>query len=70
VKFGVFDHLDRGTAPLSAHYKNRLKLIEGYDRAGFHAYHVAEHRATPLGMRSLDLFVQRAMPAIVAMASG
>jgi alkanesulfonate monooxygenase SsuD/methylene tetrahydromethanopterin reductase-like flavin-dependent oxidoreductase (luciferase family) len=50
VKLGVFDHLDRGTAPLSAHYENRLKLIEGYDRAGFHAYHVAEHHATPLGV--------------------
>jgi len=50
VKLGVFDHLDRGTAPLSAHYEDRLKLIEGYDRAGFHAYHVAAHHATPLGM--------------------
>jgi alkanesulfonate monooxygenase SsuD/methylene tetrahydromethanopterin reductase-like flavin-dependent oxidoreductase (luciferase family) len=25
-------------------------LIEAYDRLGFHAYHVAEHHATPLGM--------------------
>ncbi|OFX06719.1 MAG: hypothetical protein A3D94_08445 [Alphaproteobacteria bacterium RIFCSPHIGHO2_12_FULL_66_14] len=27
-----------------------MKLIELYERAGFHAYHLAEHHATPLGM--------------------
>ena len=50
MEFGVFDHLDRGGVPLSEYYENRLKLIEAYDRAGFHSYHVAEHHATPLGM--------------------
>src|SRR5258707_14875479 len=50
VKIGVFDHFDRGGVPLSEHYENRLKLIEAYDRVGLHAYHVAEHHATPLGM--------------------
>jgi alkanesulfonate monooxygenase SsuD/methylene tetrahydromethanopterin reductase-like flavin-dependent oxidoreductase (luciferase family) len=50
MKFGVFDHMDRGTLPLAEHYENRLKLIEAYDRAGIHAFHVAEHHATPLGM--------------------
>jgi alkanesulfonate monooxygenase SsuD/methylene tetrahydromethanopterin reductase-like flavin-dependent oxidoreductase (luciferase family) len=52
MKFGVFDHLDRGDVPLSQHYENRLKLAEVYDRAGFHAYHVAEHHSTPLGTAS------------------
>jgi alkanesulfonate monooxygenase SsuD/methylene tetrahydromethanopterin reductase-like flavin-dependent oxidoreductase (luciferase family) len=52
MKFGVFDHLDRGNVPLTAHYENRLKLAEVYDRAGFHAYHIAEHHGTPLGMAS------------------
>lgn len=52
MKFGVFDHLDRGTAPLGEHFENRLKLAEVYDRAGFHAYHIAEHHGTPLGMAS------------------
>jgi alkanesulfonate monooxygenase SsuD/methylene tetrahydromethanopterin reductase-like flavin-dependent oxidoreductase (luciferase family) len=52
MKFGVFDHLDRGDVPLSEHYENRLKLAEVYDREGFHAYHIAEHHATPLGMAS------------------
>lgn len=50
MKFGVFDHMDRGPWPLGEQYEARLKLIEAYDRAGFYAYHLAEHHATPLGM--------------------
>ena len=50
MEFGVFDHLDRGNLPLRDFYESRLALIAQYDRAGFHAYHVAEHHATPLGM--------------------
>jgi alkanesulfonate monooxygenase SsuD/methylene tetrahydromethanopterin reductase-like flavin-dependent oxidoreductase (luciferase family) len=50
MKFGVFDHMDRAPASLHDQYESRLKLIEAYDRLGFHAYHVAEHHATPLGM--------------------
>jgi alkanesulfonate monooxygenase SsuD/methylene tetrahydromethanopterin reductase-like flavin-dependent oxidoreductase (luciferase family) len=49
MEFGVFDHLDRGERPLGALYEMRLWLAELYDRAGFHAYHQAEHHATPLG---------------------
>ncbi len=41
VKFGVFDHTDRGPVPLAEFYEGRLKLTEEYDRAGFYAYHVA-----------------------------
>ncbi len=52
MKFGVFDHLDRGAVGLTAHFENRLKLAEVYDRANFHAYHIAEHHGTPLGMAS------------------
>src|SRR5881296_3061874 len=50
MKFGVFDHMDRNGLPLGQQYEDRLKLIEGYERAGFHCYHLAEHHATPLGM--------------------
>jgi len=50
LEFGVFDHIDRTGAPLQAFYETRLKLAEAYDRAGFYAYHVAEHHGTPLGM--------------------
>ncbi|MBC7437714.1 MAG: LLM class flavin-dependent oxidoreductase [Bdellovibrionales bacterium] len=52
MKFGIFDHLDRGDIPLTQHYENRLRLAEVYDREGFHAYHIAEHHSTPLGMAS------------------
>jgi alkanesulfonate monooxygenase SsuD/methylene tetrahydromethanopterin reductase-like flavin-dependent oxidoreductase (luciferase family) len=52
MKFGVFDHVDRGNASLAELYESRLKLAEIYDRSGFHAYHIAEHHATPLGMAS------------------
>src|SRR3978361_1435694 len=50
MEFGVFDHLDRGGLPLRDYYEQRLKVIEAFDRAGFYAYHVAEHHFTPLGM--------------------
>lgn len=52
MKFGVFDHLDRGQVSIHDHFENRLKLAEIYDRAGFYAYHIAEHHGTPLGMAS------------------
>ena len=49
IEFGVFDHLDRRPdTPLGQTYEDRLKLVEGYDRAGFHAHQIAEHHATPL----------------------
>ncbi len=50
MEFGVFDHLDRTGASLPDYYEDRLKIIEAYDRAGFYAYHLAEHHSTPLGM--------------------
>ena len=50
MEFGIFDHLDRNNLPLKEYYESRLQLIETYDRAGFYAYHVAEHHSTPLGM--------------------
>jgi len=50
IEFGIFDHLDRSGAPLPDYYEDRLKIVEAYDRAGFYAYHLAEHHSTPLGM--------------------
>jgi alkanesulfonate monooxygenase SsuD/methylene tetrahydromethanopterin reductase-like flavin-dependent oxidoreductase (luciferase family) len=50
MDFGIFDHLDRTGAPLPEYYEDRLKIAEAYDRAGFYAYHLAEHHSTPLGM--------------------
>src|ERR1700744_3210872 len=50
MKLGVFDHMDRGQPPLDQLFRERLRLVEAYDEAGFHGYHVAEHHATPLGV--------------------
>ncbi len=50
MDIGVFDHLDRGAVPLDEYYETRLKLMEAYDRHGVHAYYVAEHHSTPLGL--------------------
>ena len=49
MKFGIFDHVDDNGSPLSDQLEDRLQMVEAYDRLGFHAYHVAEHHATPLG---------------------
>lgn len=50
MKVGVFDHLDNATLPMAQFMEERLALIEAYDRAGFYAYHLAEHHGTALGM--------------------
>ena len=50
MEFGVFDHLDKNDRALARYYDERLKVIEAYERAGFYAYHVAEHHLTDLGM--------------------
>jgi alkanesulfonate monooxygenase SsuD/methylene tetrahydromethanopterin reductase-like flavin-dependent oxidoreductase (luciferase family) len=51
MEFGIFDHLDNEhQTPLGQYYEERLKVIEMYDRMGFHSYHIAEHHATTLGM--------------------
>jgi alkanesulfonate monooxygenase SsuD/methylene tetrahydromethanopterin reductase-like flavin-dependent oxidoreductase (luciferase family) len=50
MKFGVFDHVDASGRPLGEFYEDRLKLVEAYDRGPIHAYHCAEHHATPLGL--------------------
>ncbi len=50
MRFGIFDHLDANGQVLRDQYEQRLRLIEGYERAGMYAYHLAEHHATPLGM--------------------
>ncbi len=50
MKFGIFDHMDRAGGNLGRQFDERLRLIELYEKSGFHAYHIAEHHATPLGM--------------------
>src|SRR5882672_7199955 len=50
MEFGVFDHLDLSGSPIERFYRERLDIVEAYERAGFTSYHVAEHHLTPLGM--------------------
>lgn len=50
MQFGIFDHMDNSGLKTSQQYRTRLQLIEAYDAAGFHAYHLAEHHGTPLGL--------------------
>lgn len=50
MKFGVFEHMDDSGVPLGRQIENRMQLVEAYDRHGFHAYHLAEHHGTPLGL--------------------
>ncbi len=49
MQYGIFDHLDHAGGDLHELYQMRLDLIEAYDAASFHAYHLAEHHGTPLG---------------------
>lgn len=49
MKFGIFDHVDDRGLALADHLEARLQMVEAYDKAGFYAYHVAEHHGTPLG---------------------
>jgi alkanesulfonate monooxygenase SsuD/methylene tetrahydromethanopterin reductase-like flavin-dependent oxidoreductase (luciferase family) len=58
MEFGVFDHLDRNDAPLEVYYQDRLDFVEACERAGFYAYHLAEHHLTDLSMApSPNLFL-------------
>ena len=48
VQFGAFDHLDRGHRTMGQVFNHRLDLAERLDKAGFYAFHMAEHHGTPL----------------------
>jgi alkanesulfonate monooxygenase SsuD/methylene tetrahydromethanopterin reductase-like flavin-dependent oxidoreductase (luciferase family) len=50
MKFAVFDHVDRSDDPLAKQLDERLRYVAAVEEAGFYAYHVAEHHATPLNM--------------------
>ena len=52
LNFAIFDHLDTDGGPLGRFLADRLRLLELIEQAGFHAYHLAEHHSTPLGMAS------------------
>ncbi len=50
MDIGVFDHLDRGSKGDTQFYRERLRIAEAFEQAGFYSYHFAEHHFTPIGM--------------------
>jgi alkanesulfonate monooxygenase SsuD/methylene tetrahydromethanopterin reductase-like flavin-dependent oxidoreductase (luciferase family) len=50
MKFGVFDYIEGGEAPLHNTYDERIELVQALEAADFHCYHLSEHHATPLSM--------------------
>jgi alkanesulfonate monooxygenase SsuD/methylene tetrahydromethanopterin reductase-like flavin-dependent oxidoreductase (luciferase family) len=50
LKFAIFDHLDSNGTALGSFLEERLLLLERIEASGFHAYQLAEHHSTPLGM--------------------
>lgn len=49
LQFGVFDHIEHmESVPLERLYRERLEQIATLDRAGFYAYHLAEHHSPSL----------------------
>ena len=50
MRFGMFDQMERTTAPIGEMYRDRLRLLEVADEAGFWCYFKSEHHLTPLDM--------------------
>jgi len=61
LEFGVFDWIEWSDAPAGEIFEHKLRIAEAADKAGFYAWHVAEHQGTPL---SID-----ASPALVLSAA-
>jgi alkanesulfonate monooxygenase SsuD/methylene tetrahydromethanopterin reductase-like flavin-dependent oxidoreductase (luciferase family) len=62
LEFGIFDWIEapenRSAADLYAH---KLDLAQAADRAGFHAYLIAEHQGTPLSINAQPSVLLSAM---------
>ncbi len=50
MKFGLWDHFDRGDRPFNEAIDERLAFLVAGDAAGFHGFHLAEHHCTPLNL--------------------
>ncbi len=71
MDFGVFDHIDSDGQGLRDFYATRLRIVEHCERAGFYAYHIAEHHGTPLGLApSPGLFLSAAIQRTTRMRLG
>src|SRR5205085_2750495 len=62
LQFGIFDWVEASpTRTPGEVYAGRLALAEAADRAGFHAYLVAEHQGTPLSLNGQPSVLLAAM---------
>lgn len=50
MHFGIFDWIEASGRPPAEVYEHKLELAAAADRAGFHAFLVAEHQGTPLSI--------------------
>lgn len=50
LRFGIFDWIEASGRPPAEVYEHKLELAAAADRAGFHAFLVAEHQGTPLSI--------------------
>jgi hypothetical protein len=45
IRFALFDHLDQSGRGQGETYRERLKMLELAEEAGFYAYHLADTTA-------------------------
>jgi alkanesulfonate monooxygenase SsuD/methylene tetrahydromethanopterin reductase-like flavin-dependent oxidoreductase (luciferase family) len=50
LEFGVFDWIEWSERPAGEIFEHKLEIAEAADRAGFYAWHIAEHQGTPLSI--------------------
>jgi alkanesulfonate monooxygenase SsuD/methylene tetrahydromethanopterin reductase-like flavin-dependent oxidoreductase (luciferase family) len=50
LQFGIFDWVEASGRPPGEVYEHKLELAAAAERAGFHAFFIAEHHGTPLSI--------------------
>jgi alkanesulfonate monooxygenase SsuD/methylene tetrahydromethanopterin reductase-like flavin-dependent oxidoreductase (luciferase family) len=50
LEFGVFDWIEDSGASPAAIFEHKMQMAEAADKAGFYAWHIAEHQGTPLSI--------------------
>ncbi|HXL76314.1 MAG TPA: LLM class flavin-dependent oxidoreductase, partial [Burkholderiales bacterium] len=61
TQFGIFDWVEASRRTPGEVYAHRLELAEAADKAGFHAYLLAEHQGTPLSINASPSVLLSAM---------
>ncbi|MCY4625815.1 MAG: LLM class flavin-dependent oxidoreductase [Chloroflexi bacterium] len=49
-EFAMFDWIENSGRPVADIVEHKMRLVEMADRAGFYAWHTAQHQATPLSL--------------------